>query len=187
MTRYNKLNRTLSIVTSLMAATALTACESEPKTPDDADLFRAAEDEPAWTIDNPSDHVTVTHVDANAPTVELSGFIARVCEIPEPKFAFDSANIKNRTEPNLDALGRCLTEGPMKGENIKLVGHADERGPEPYNMALGQRRAGSVAEYLKDYGVADSRIITSSMGELEADGSSPDGWQQDRRVEVVVR
>jgi peptidoglycan-associated lipoprotein len=168
-------------------ATALGACSGEPKTADDADVFRAANEEPAWELENPSEHVTITHVEATPPTVELSGFIARVCEIPEPKFPFDSSNIKNRTEPALDALGECMTEGPLAGENVKLVGHADRRGPEPYNMALGQRRAGSVAEYLEDHGVKKSRIITSSMGELDADGTTPEGMKEDRRVEVVIR
>lgn len=184
--------RTITTVSTLMLAVGtLGACHegttsTPPDTADD-NVFRAATQEPDWELEDPSRNVTITYVDGTAPMLELSGFIARICEIPEPKFPFDSSKIKDRHDEHLDALARCMTEGPLKGEDITLVGHADKRGPKPYNMALGQRRAGSVAEYLKDYGVAASRIVTSSMGELKADGTTPEGYQQDRRVDVDVR
>jgi len=181
-------NRTISSLSILLAASALAACDSQPpKTADDAEVFRAGVDKPAWEVDHPSDYVTVSHVEETPPMVEVSGFIARVCNIPEPKFAFDSSKVENRSEPNLDALSRCMTEGAMKDEDIKLVGHADPRGPAPYNMALGQRRAGAVAEYLEHDGVSESRIVTSSRGELDAEGNSPSGWKEDRRVDIYAR
>ena len=70
--------------------------------------------------------------------------------------------------------------------NIVLEGHADERGTREYNLALGQRRAESVAAYLLSNGVSRNQLKTISYGEERpaALGSNNASWAKNRRVEI---
>ena len=70
--------------------------------------------------------------------------------------------------------------------NVVLEGHADERGTREYNLALGQRRAESVANYLIANGIQRNRLITKSYGEERplSLGSNNSAWSKNRRVEI---
>ena len=70
--------------------------------------------------------------------------------------------------------------------NVRLEGHADERGTREYNMALGERRAQAVKEFLVLQGVSPSLIEVISYGEERAAayGSNEDAWGLNRRVEL---
>ena len=76
----------------------------------------------------------------------------------------------------------------MQGNNdsIRLEGHTDERGTREYNLALGERRANAVRDYMVANGVPSYRIETVSYGEENpvAYGSGESNWQQNRRVEL---
>ena len=119
-------------------------------------------------------------------TVSVDDRIATMCNIPETHFDFDSDNLSPSAKSTLQALANCFIDGPAKDESMRLVGHADPRGTENYNLALGQRRAGTVAGYLTNSGLADARIETSSRGELDAVGTDESSWAQDRRVEILL-
>ena len=69
---------------------------------------------------------------------------------------------------------------------ITIEGHADERGTREYNMALGERRANAIANYLIINGVARYRVETVSYGEERPldSGSSESAYSQNRRVEL---
>jgi peptidoglycan-associated lipoprotein len=71
-------------------------------------------------------------------------------------------------------------------KSLRLDGHTDERGTREYNMALGERRAKAVADYMSVNGVASYRIETVSYGEERpvAYGSGESNWSQNRRVEI---
>ena len=175
------MNRTsITAVTALTAAFAVSGCAKESYSYDaeSPEMFRADEHEPAYHLDDDVE-ASVTRV-----PVTMSRYVARVCDIPEPKFFFDSDTIKRAAQPQLDELALCLQEGGLKGQRLSLVGHADERGPFQYNMALGQERAGAVEDYLVRAGIDRSRIVTSSLGEIEAD--SKNGFADDRRVEIHI-
>lgn len=70
--------------------------------------------------------------------------------------------------------------------NLRLEGHADERGTREYNLALGENRALSVKEVLGLYNL-DDRIIVVSYGEEQPilTGSNEEAWEKNRRVEFV--
>ncbi len=72
---------------------------------------------------------------------------------------------------------------------VAVEGHADERGTREYNLALGERRANSVKDYLVALGVASDRIRTISYGKERsvALGSNEAAWAQNRRSVTVVR
>jgi peptidoglycan-associated lipoprotein len=77
-----------------------------------------------------------------------------------------------------------MTTGPLAGKTVELVGRADPRGEEEYNMTLGERRAESVVHYLTQLGVAESRLPVTSRGALDAQGHDEATWAVDRRVDL---
>jgi peptidoglycan-associated lipoprotein len=120
-------------------------------------------------------------------SIQIDDKILKACgDLPAAKFAFDSASIEGEAAAVLDALARCFVSGPLKGKGMRLVGHADARGEVEYNLGLGQKRAGSVAEYLGKKGLEQGRVATSSKGEFEASGTDEEGWARDRKVEVFL-
>ena len=70
---------------------------------------------------------------------------------------------------------------------VVVEGHADERGTREYNLALGERRANAVKDYLMTYGVSADRISVISYGkERPVDsGSNPLAWSKNRRSVTV--
>ena len=71
--------------------------------------------------------------------------------------------------------------------NITVEGHADERGTREYNLALGERRANAVKDYLMTYGISGSRLSVISYGKERPvnSGSNPLAWSQNRRSVTV--
>jgi peptidoglycan-associated lipoprotein len=98
-------------------------------------------------------------------------------------FDFDSATLKPSAQMALDAHIALLK---TNDRSVRLDGHTDERGTRDYNMALGERRANSVRDYMVVNGVASYRIETVSYGEEQpvAYGSGESSWSQNRRVEL---
>ena len=74
-----------------------------------------------------------------------------------------------------------------KDITVTLEGHADERGTREYNLALGERRANAVKDYLMTYGISGSRLSTISYGKERPvnSGSNPLAWSQNRRSVTV--
>jgi peptidoglycan-associated lipoprotein len=76
----------------------------------------------------------------------------------------------------------------LKGASVavRLEGHADERGSREYNMALGEKRANAVRDFLVTQGVSGSALEVVSFGEEQpaATGHDESSWSQNRRVEV---
>jgi peptidoglycan-associated lipoprotein len=100
-------------------------------------------------------------------------------------FAFDSSNLTPEAIAALDAHIAVLK---TTHSAVRLEGHTDERGTREYNLALGERRANSVRDYMVLNGIATSRIEAISYGEERpvAFGSDEASWAQNRRVELVV-
>ena len=71
---------------------------------------------------------------------------------------------------------------------LRLEGHADERGSTEYNLALGNRRAVAVQEFLADFGISANVFTTTSFGEERpaVNRSDEAAWAQNRRVEFVI-
>lgn len=70
---------------------------------------------------------------------------------------------------------------------VRLEGHCDERGSDQYNIALGERRAESVRNYLASLGIAEGRLETVSYGEEKPldPGHDESAWVKNRRVEFI--
>ena len=125
---------------------------------------------------------------ANSANIRISDRIREACGLQDTEayFSFDSAKISKNADQVLSALARCFTTGPLKGESMRLVGHADPRGDSEYNLVLGGQRADEVSSYLGRKGVALAKRSTSSRGEMDASGADESGWSKDRRVDVML-
>ncbi len=98
-------------------------------------------------------------------------------------FEFDKSVLNADAREALTAHAAQLTASPRE---IRLEGHADETGTREYNMALGERRAKSVRDYLVLQGVSAGLIETVSYGEEypAVVGSNESSYAQNRRVEL---
>lgn len=101
-------------------------------------------------------------------------------------FGFNSSSLGSSTRASLEANAQFLKENP--GVEVQVEGHCDERGGVQYNLALGERRANAVKEYLVSMGVSSSRISTISFGKERpvSFGHDEGSWSRNRRANFVV-
>lgn len=135
---------------------------------------------------------TTTNADARKTdqVVNIEKDVRMICNIDDseksPKFDFDSTSLSGADRDVLQQLAKCMTEGPLKGKNVQLIGRADARGEQEYNMGLGGSRAQAAKTYLTSLGVGAERLSETSRGELDATGKDEEGWRKDRRVDVKL-
>ena len=101
-------------------------------------------------------------------------------------FALDSVVLSPDATRTLDGQAAWLEQFP--NVLVTIEGHADERGTREYNLALGDRRANAVKNYLVALNIAPSRILTISYGEERpADpGHNEQAWTENRRAVTTV-
>lgn len=101
-------------------------------------------------------------------------------------FDFDSYKLKSEDFDGLKTLSAWLKAN--KKSNLTVEGHCDERGSIEYNMALGQKRAEAVREYLLTTGVEQGRVKSISYGkETPADaGHTEEAWAMNRRAHMKI-
>ncbi len=126
--------------------------------------------------------------DAGATVLAVADDIRKACGMSELKshFEYDSARLRARDASVVDQLATCLRQGPLTGRRVRLIGHADARGDGEYNLALAGHRADAIQKALTDRRVAVSQLSTTSRGALDATGVDENGWQLDRRVDVLL-
>lgn len=96
-------------------------------------------------------------------------------------FGYDQYDLSGEARTLLDRQAQWLNQYP--NTRITIEGHADERGTREYNLALGERRANAVRNYLTSAGVSSSRINVISYGKEQPAvvGSDASSWAQNRR------
>lgn len=101
-------------------------------------------------------------------------------------FEFSKADLGATAKNNLNKLVEVLNN--YSNTNIEIQGHTDSRGTEEYNMGLSERRAGSVADYLKSQGIMGNRITTVGFGEAAPayTNDTVEGMAKNRRVEFLI-
>lgn len=102
-------------------------------------------------------------------------------------FDFDSAELAGEAK---QLIAQAADPARQNGQTVLgLAGHTDRAGSNPYNMALGQRRAEAVQRELESLGVSGSRISVQSFGEDQTRVDTLDGQRepQNRRVEITIR
>ena len=101
-------------------------------------------------------------------------------------FDFDKSDLKPAGRQTIEALAAWMNNFPAA--TITVEGHCDERGTREYNLALGERRANAVYDYLLALGVQANRLRTISYGKERPAvlGSNEEAWAQNRRGVFVV-
>ncbi len=101
-------------------------------------------------------------------------------------FDFNSAQVRGSNKETLRRQAEWLKRHPSI--NVTIEGHADERGTREYNIALGERRASAVRDFLISEGVSANRISTISYGKEHPEylGSNEAAWSKNRRAVTVV-
>jgi peptidoglycan-associated lipoprotein len=186
-------NKKIALVVCLILSMALLApgCKKKGQveaTPEPAETQPVQTPEPSATDSKPPVEVEdfdsaepdVRQLDETATALNERGVLKTIY------FAFDKSELTESARATLRQNANWLKANPDWG--VVIEGHCDERGTIEYNLALGQRRASSVRDYLSSLGVESSRIRTVSFGEERpADpGHNEAAWAKNRRAESKV-
>lgn len=171
--------RALALCTVLCASIA---CQKKPVT-----TIPTGAVDPA-----PAASATATPARPASEQLGVSEDLARQCQLQlgdverAPKFGLDEFELLPEDRDVLTKVAACITTGPLQGRRLQLVGRADPRGTDEYNLGLGERRARTVGSYLERLGVRSTQLATMTRGELDARGRDDASWQRDRRVDLVL-
>ena len=180
----------LRLILPLLLALGVAACES---TPEDAGSSTGAGADETMLSDTeaPTSDVIVeeeTTLAAIDPSQPLPGSQEELVQNVGDRvfFDFDSAVLEPEARRTLDRQAEWLRLFPEV--LLVLEGHCDERGTREYNLALGERRANAVREYLIAQGIAPSRLRTLSYGKERpyALGHNDEAWALNRRSVSVI-
>jgi len=119
---------------------------------------------------------------------EQAAAVARVREALSDivYFDYDSDQLTSDAQAKLQTKAAILRVNPTL--QIRVEGHADQRGSTEYNLALGQRRAQSVKDFLASYGISGDRVTTISYGDLRplVEGDTEEAYARNRRAEFAI-
>ena len=187
------------LIGSLTALCLVAACQSAPESVSDVSTGggssggSAASQSPPSQQALPAAPVTQTAAaPAPLPAPEPTGpapdsqeyFVVEVGD--RVFFGFDEFNLSDRARETLGRQAEWLRANPSV--RVVIEGHADERGTREYNLALGERRANSVLNYLVALGVDPARLSVVSYGKERpaALGSNETAWALNRRSVTAV-
>lgn len=177
----------------LLLIALVAACSKKPaaKTPDSTDTTKPVV---PTAMKEEKKAPEVTNDQRVSQGLAISADIAAACgiKLPEagaaaPTFDYDKEELSPDDRKVLDQIATCLTTGALKGKNVSLIGRADPRGTEEYNLGLGSRRAETVSAYLARSGVTAPQLAVTTRGALDATGTDEQTWAKDRRVDIQMR
>ena len=160
------------LLTYFAAALLLAACETAPE--DTGAATSGATTAPVATPD-PASPSTITGPAPGSQEHLVVNVGDRVF------FDYDRSDLTAESRATVEALAVWLDS--YQSVTLTIEGHCDERGTRDYNLALGERRASTVRDYLVALGVSSGRLSTISYGKENPAvlGSSEDAWAQNRR------
>jgi outer membrane protein OmpA-like peptidoglycan-associated protein len=101
-------------------------------------------------------------------------------------FDYNSAQISAKSIPEVQKLGRVLTNPALQGSTFLLAGYTDAAGGVPYNQKLSERRAESIRHYLEqNFHIASSELVTVGYGKTRLKDTEHPMSEVNRRVQVV--
>ncbi len=120
----------------------------------------------------------------NPPNTDAVEFAGK--NLKDVFFKFDESSLSPNALKNLQSWADFLRQN--SDVHIEIAGHCDDRGSSGYNLALGNRRATSVADYLVSIGIEGNRIRTISYGEERPYCTESDEacWQKNRRAHIMI-
>jgi peptidoglycan-associated lipoprotein len=178
---------TRAIILGLAAAAALAACGG--KTPPE---LPTPEPAPSTTTPTTPAPTTPTTDDGAAERERAAREAAERAKAIQTDlgamihFDYDRSDVRSEDQANLDRKAAILDANPAV--RLRISGHADERGSDEYNLALGTRRAAAAKRYLENKGVDASRMEVISYGEERplSTGADETAFANNRRAEFDV-
>ena len=182
----------IALLVMPLVLVALTACpKKKPATPpDDVEVVTTPVEPTPTQVDDvppppePIDDMTEEQLPSDL--VDLNRFIAERGLVSDVYFDYDASSLSDSARDTLANNAAWMREHPEY--TFTVEGHADERGTNDYNLALGQERAASASSYLQSLGVGGGRLSNISYGEERpvCTETSESCWSQNRRVHFVV-
>jgi len=165
----------------VMAAASMVACASD-KTP-------AKEPVAMGEMEKPGPQQPQGRNDADT-TIQISEDFRRECSLPNaqnaPHFDYADATLRAHGQNILDDVAKCLSDGPLKGHVMTIIGRTDARGTAEYNKELSANRAEAARNYLVQHGVSPASVRILARGEMGAQGTDEQTWALDRRVDFEL-
>jgi len=165
----------LAAMAALALSTAGCGRKKPPRTPDDVALDGA-------------NHRRTSDRGATATNADRSGDdLERALGVDPVYFEFDSAELSPHGRDELTQVASWMQRHP--GSKLHIEGHTDDQGTTEYNLALGERRAEAISEYLSRLGVETARLDTISYGEERpaVEGEDEAARAKNRRGAVAVQ
>lgn len=143
----------------------------------------------AKVVKEPPSKIDTERIESTLTQKTYKGIEGEFSETPLLKdchFEFDRYDITSKARGILAENAKILKKMPKS--KIQIEGHCDERGTKEYNLALGERRAASVKNYLASLGVPEEILSTISYGEeMPIDSrSNEDAWAKNRRAHFII-
>lgn len=181
--------RALTVVFTMacLSALVIAGCQKRVVTKPD----ESAQQQQQGQQQKDQEKVTEKKLDAKVESVDVTDKGSQYTESRESLFSdilfdYDQYEVKD----SYKQLGQSVSAWMAKNSNARLSieGHCDERGTNEYNLALGDRRAKAVKDYLVSLGVASSRIDVISFGEEKpaCKEQTEDCWAKNRRAHFTV-
>ena len=173
----NIIGRHQGLIIPIACLALLAGCSSS-----DTDMIESLTAEPATPAATPAP----APVDPGPTPAELAEQRKRQAMLAVTRyyFDFDKSDLKSEAMEPLRYHAQRIKENPSL--RVILEGHADERGTTEYNLALGERRALAVQQYLLANGVSTTQLEIVSYGEARptTNASTEQAWSSNRRVEL---
>ncbi|MCP5178389.1 MAG: peptidoglycan-associated lipoprotein Pal [Pseudomonadales bacterium] len=172
--------RLTSLIAIALVGVVLTGCTSKKAQPTDT----GAESAPPATTQTSTEPTGPADFDASGNPLDprTGGLLNRVFY-----FDYDKSDLHTSDLAVLEIHAQLLNRN--RDRTVVIEGHCDERGTREYNLALGERRANAIRNFLTSAGVASSQIETVSYGEErpENPGHDESAWSRNRRGIVNYR
>ena len=116
----------------------------------------------------------------------IEGEFFESSQLQDVYFDYDKYEVRSRDVEILEQTAALLTRHP--NVKIQIEGHCDERGAPEYNLALGERRANVIKQYLVSLGIAQDRLLTISYGEEKPvdPGHTEEAYSKNRRAHFII-
>ena len=173
----------IKLFTSALLVFFLAACSTTPK--DTADSSGSGSS--SSSSDVSSEEGTITETSPESASITPGSQEDLIVNVGDRVFFnYDSSDLDSDAQELLQDQVAWLKQ--YSDVSVIVEGHCDERGTREYNLALGEKRAQSVKNYLISLGISSDRISTISYGKERPAvvGSNDGAWAQNRRSVTVV-